>query len=195
MVPVPSHRSPRSVRTSDSDLLIVPGLSGSGPDHWQSRWEARLSTAQRVDQENWERPDARAWIRRLAEAVEAAERPVILVAHSLGVVAVAHAAPLLPPDKVRGAFLVTPPDLDDPETLPGLDPAFTPLPRDPLPFPSLLVASRTDPYCRYERADDIAAAWGSVLVDAGESGHVNAESGHGPWPEGLMRLAGFLRGL
>lgn len=57
------------------------------------------------------------------------------------------------------------------------------------------MTSRTDPYTAYERAADFAAAWGADLVDAGESGHLNAESGHGPWPEGLMRFAGFLRSL
>jgi uncharacterized protein len=59
----------------------------------------------------------------------------------------------------------------------------------------ILVASRNDPYCSYERAEDFAYAWGAVVVDAGESGHINAASGHGPWPEGLMRLAGFMKGL
>jgi predicted alpha/beta hydrolase family esterase len=48
----------------------------------------------------------------------------------------------------------------------------------------LLVASRTDPHCTYERAEDYAYAWGSALVDAGEAGHINVASGHGPWPEG-----------
>lgn len=183
------------MRSSDSDLILVPGLNGSGPDHWQTRWEAKLSTARRVEQAEWDRPRRDAWVERIVEAVRASRRPAILVAHSLGVVAVAHAAPLMPAGIVRGAFLVAPPDLDDPGQLPDLDAAFAPLPRDPLPFSSLLVASRTDPYCTFERADDIAAAWGSVLVDAGASGHLNSESGHGPWPEGLMRLAGFLKGL
>jgi hypothetical protein len=77
----------------------------------------------------------------------------------------------------------------------GVDPAFAPLPRDPLPFPSLLVASRSDPYCTFERAEDFAYAWGSALLDAGDAGHVNIASGYGPWPEGLMRFAGFLRRL
>jgi predicted alpha/beta hydrolase family esterase len=42
------------MRTSDADLLIVPGLGGSGPDHWQTRWEQKLSTARRVEQSDWE---------------------------------------------------------------------------------------------------------------------------------------------
>ena len=67
--------------------------------------------------------------------------------------------------------------------------------RDPLPFPSLLVASRNDPYSPYEVAEDTRFAWGAKVLDAGEAGHIDAESGHGPWPEGLMSFAGFLKGL
>lgn len=88
-----------------------------------------------------------------------AERQMVLIAHSLGVVAVAHAAPALPPDHVRGAFLVAPPDVESPDRVPAIVRLFAPLPRDPLPFPSLLVASRTDPHCSYERAEEIACAW------------------------------------
>lgn len=183
------------MKTSDADILIVPGLGGSGSDHWQTRWEQKLSTARRVEQADWHRPDRRPWTAVLAGAVEAASRPVILVAHSLGVPTVVHAAAALPAGVVRGAFLVGLPDLERPDMPPEIDAAFSPLPRDPLPFPSLLVASRDDPYCSYERAEDFSYAWGSALVDAGASGHLNAESGHGPWPEGLMRFAGFLKRL
>jgi predicted alpha/beta hydrolase family esterase len=102
--------------------------------------------------------------------------------------------PAPPPGTVRGAFLVALPDVERPD-LPGLLRAFAPIPHDPLPFPAVLVASRSDPYTAYARAEVFAAAWGAELVDAGESGHLNSESGHGPWPEGLMRFAGFLRPL
>lgn len=182
------------MRTSDADILIVPGLGGSGPGHWQSRWQARLSTARRVEQEDWGRPDREGWTSRIVAAVAECRRPVLLVGHSLGVAAIAHAAPAFPPDTVRGAFLVALPDLERPD-MPVVLHAFSPIPREPLPFPSLLVASRNDPYAAYERAEDFSYAWGSALVDAGESGHINTESGHGPWPEGLMRLAGFLKML
>ena len=33
------------------------------------------------------------------------------------------------------------------------------------------------------------------LIDAGEAGHINADSGFGPWPEGSMAFAKFLTGL
>ena len=119
---------------------------------------------------------------------------MLLVAHSLGVAAAVHAAQAFPPDRVRGGFLVAMPDVERPD-LPAVVTAFSPLPRAPLPFPSLLVASRNDPYASFERTEDFSYAWGSALVDAGESGHLNPESGFGPWPEGLMRLAGFLKRL
>src|SRR5690606_20989209 len=79
------------MRTSDVDILIVPGWSSSGPDHWQTRWERNLKTARRVDQEDWFRPDKDKWVGRIISAVAAATRPAVLVAHSVGVPAVVHA--------------------------------------------------------------------------------------------------------
>ena len=183
------------MKTAECDILIVPGLNGSDAGHWQTRWASRLATARIVHQEDWNAPAPAAWCGRVAEAVAAATRPVILIAHSLGVVACVEAAPGFAEGRVAGALLVALPDVEETPNLPDAVRAFAPLPRAPLPFPALLVASRTDPYCSYERAEDFAYAWGAALVDAGESGHVNTASGHGPWPEGLMRLAGFMKNL
>jgi len=127
--------------------------------------------------------------------VETADKPVLLVAHSLGNLAVAHAAPLFPEGKMAGAFLVAVPDLEQEQRPPEIDPAFVPIPMAPLPFPSVVVHSNSGPYCKVERALAFAAAWGSETADAGDAGHINAASGHGPWPEGLMRLGGFLKTL
>jgi predicted alpha/beta hydrolase family esterase len=132
-------------------------------------------------------------LRAIVEACERAERPVVLVAHSLGVTTVAHAAPHLPPGVVRGAFLVAPP-ADEGLIAAGVS-EFAPTPSAPLPFESLLVASRNDPYGPYSFAETKALQWGSRLATAGEAGHINADSGHGPWPEGLLQFAGFIRGL
>jgi predicted alpha/beta hydrolase family esterase len=183
------------MRTSECDILIIPGHENSGPDHWQTRWERQLSTAQRVEQESWNEPRRDAWVSRIVRKAERAKRPVVLVAHSLGVIAVAHAAPHLKGGLVRGAFLVGVPDVERSDLVSGIGLDFAPVPRDPLPFPSVLIASRTDPHCDYEKAEDMGYAWGSAIVDAGDSGHLNAASGHGPWPEGLMRFAGFLKRL
>lgn len=183
------------MRTADADILIVAGLSGPSEDHWQSRWEAKLPTARRVDLGDRSRPDRDRWVDSLATAVASCTRPVVLVGHSLGVVAIAHAAPLFPRNLVSGGFLVSPHDVEAGEDIPAAERAFAPIPREPLPFPSVLVASRSDPHCAFARAEDLAYAWGSALADAGDAGRIDAASGHGPWPEGLMRFAGFMKSL
>lgn len=183
------------MRVADADLLFVPGLGNSGPDHWQRRWLERLSTGRLVDQDEWDSPRLADWAGRIAEAVAGSARPVVLIGHSLGVPAIAHAAAAFEEGKVRGAFLVAPPAESIVKTLAEIDPAFAPFPRGPLTFPSLLVASRNDAFSAYRDSEDLALDWGASIVDAGEAGHINAESGHGPWPEGLMRFATFMAKL
>jgi len=190
----PPPRYHLCMKTADTDLVIVPGLGGPHPDHWQSRWGARLSTARHVEQEDWHAPHPDAWSGRIAAAVAEATRPVVILAHGLGAVATVRAAPSFADGVVRGAFLVAPIDAERPD-LDRHVRAFSPLPRGKLAFPALLVASRNDPFCAYDRAEDFARSWGAELVDAGEAGRLDGESGHGPWPEGLMRLAGFMKTL
>lgn len=193
------------MRVRDIDILIVPGWGRNSADHWQSRWAARLATARIVEQESWERPEREAWVERIVAAVDAASQPVVLVAHSCGVAAVVHAAPRLAGSKVAGAFLVAPPDLTRREPIEafmregGPDLAFPqsflPMPLAPLPFPSKLIGSSTDPYCSVERAQAFGAAWGSDVSIVAGAGHINTASGHGPWPEGLLTFGLFLKSL
>jgi predicted alpha/beta hydrolase family esterase len=187
------------MRTADLEILIVPGFDNSGPDHWQSRWEAKLSTARRVIMPDWNRATRGEWAGAVAEAVSAAKRPVVLVGHSLGCAAIVHAARDFASQDasapVLGAFLVAPSNVERKALTKGISRDFAPLPREPLPFPSLLVASRNDPFCDFATASSLALAWGSALGDAGEAGHINPASGYGPWPEGLMQFAGFLKRL
>ncbi len=182
------------MKTSEADIIIVPGLSGGTQDHWYSRWEGKLPTAKRVIQADWHNPSLEDWTARLIETVAHATRPVVLVAHSLGVITVAHAAGQIA-ERVVGAFLVAPPSPEVMLSLATVDRAFAAVPRGPLPFPAVLVASRDDSYADFASSEALARDWHIELVDAGESGHLNDESGHGPWPEGLMRFAGFLRTL
>jgi hypothetical protein len=191
------------MRTSDVDILMVPGWLGSGPEHWQSRWERRLATARRVAQEDWIAPSKDRWVGAIIKAVAATSRPVVLVAHSVGVIAVAHAALKLPQGSIAGAFLVAASDVDNARAWPVTQArvwpesgfGFAPVPLSTLPFPSMLLASCDDPYCRPERARHFAAAWGSELVEVGPAGHITTESGHGPWPDGVLRFGRFLAGL
>ena len=183
------------MRTSDVDILIVPGWTGSGPDHWQSRWARHLSTARRIEQDDWDTPDRQAWVARIVETVRQAKRPVVLVAHSCGVATVVHAAPQLAGLGVAGAYLVAPADPDGAVAWPAAEGGFAPMPLEPLPFPAVVVASSNDPHCTMERARQFAEAWGAALTPAGDAGHINTASGHGPWPEGLMRFGLFLSKL
>lgn len=182
------------MKVRDTDILIVPGYTNSGPEHWQTRWEAKLSTARRVEQAEWSKPVRETWIERVAEEVNASDRPVVLVAHSLGIPTAVHAIPRFR-KPVAGAFFVAPPDVANPAVRPKHLMTFGPYPREPLPFPSIVVASRNDPFCAFEIAEDAANAWGSLLIDAGEAGHLNTEAGYGPWPEGSMVFAQFLSRL
>jgi uncharacterized protein len=182
------------MKAKDADILIIPGYTNSGPDHWQSRWEEKLSSARRVEQAEWSKPVREDWVAEVVKAANEATKPIVLVAHSLGVPTAIHALPEIK-DKVKGGFFVAPPDVADPNIKPRHLMTFGPYPRDPLPFPSVVIASRNDSFCSYEAAEDIANAWGSLFIDAGEAGHLNAESGHGPWPEGSMVFAQFLSRL
>lgn len=182
------------MKAKDADILIVPGYGNSGPDHWQSRWQQRIPSARRVEQKEWAKPVLSDWIETLAAAVDEAEKPVVLVGHSLGVPTIVHALAHLR-RKVAGAFLVAPPDVSDPKIRPKHFLTFGPYPRERLPFPTMVVASRNDHYSSYEAAEEIADAWGALLLDAGEAGHINVESGYGPWPEGTLAFAHFIAKL
>jgi predicted alpha/beta hydrolase family esterase len=114
------------MRTADVDLLIIPGLGGSGPDHWQTRWEQKLSTARRVEQRDWNTAGRDEWVSAIISASEAATRPVITVAHSLGVIAAIHAARETAP-WIKGAFLVAAPSEERLAGVTEADPAFRPI--------------------------------------------------------------------
>lgn len=183
------------MRTSDADILIIPGLGGSGPEHWQTRWESKLTTARRIEQSDWNKPHRDEWAHAIVAAVKASSRPVVLVAHSAGVSSVGHAAADLAGLNVAGAFLVSPASERVLHGMPEIPADFARHVRHKLPFRSVLAVSTTDPYCTVDEGQELAGAWGAEFSDAGDAGHINAASGHGPWPEGLMRFAGFLRSL
>jgi len=174
------------------NVLILPGWQNSGPGHWQSRWEA-LYGYQRVDQHDWMTPKRGDWVARLEDVILGIDGPVLLAAHSLGcMLTAAWAQVSRSTTRVQGALLVAPGDPERDELRPVL-PSWAPIVRQRLPFPSVLVGSRNDPYCDFSKAQSLAQSWGSRFIDSGERGHINAESGLGNWPEGhalLLDLTG-----
>ena len=175
-------------------MLVLPGLGGSGPGHWQTLWEAEDPALRRVAQREWDRPVLRDWVDTLARAIAECPAPPVLVAHSLGCALVAHWARdggRAVDGAVEGALLVSPPDVDSERHTPPETRAFAPMPVVRLPFRSVVVASTNDPYADADRAALFARAWGSRLVLVGDAGHVNAESGLGRWPAGRALLEEF----
>ena len=164
-------------------ILIVPGWRDSGPGHWQSLWADSIVGAVRVQQDNWIFPTRTAWVGRIAETILAQDGPVVLVAHSLGCIASAH----LPPEAVAsidGALFIAPADPE--RRAPLID--FAPVPYQPLPYRSVVVASSNDPYCPVRTAGAYARSWGSEFVRLQNAGHINIDSGFGAWPLGLALL-------
>src|SRR5258708_291209 len=165
------------------NVLTVPGLWNSGPEHWQTHWEAKHAGVRRVIQRDFDLPDREEWIATLDAAVRSCVSPPVLAAHSLGCTLVAQWALDRGGNGVAGALLVAPSGGDAPG-YPIEGRSFDRMPLQPLPFPSVVVASTNDEYVSIERASAFAACWGSRLINMGDAGHINAAAGFGPWPEG-----------
>ena len=93
---------------------------------------------------------------------------------------------------MKAALLVAPGDCERPEIREQL-PSWSPIELRALPFPAVLLASRNDPYCAFERARLFAYAWNAQFMDYGECGHINADSGLASWPEGHVLLQDLMK--
>ena len=178
------------MRNQSIRYLIVPGWQGSPDDHWQSHWQRSLPNSARVEQDDWLTPRCDDWVAALDRAVNASADPVILIAHSLGCVTVAHwsaDASLVSLRKVRGALLVAPADVERPACSPALR-NFAPIPKHLLPFPSQVVGSDNDPAASAPRALQLARDWGAEAGILAGAGHINVKSGHRRWEQGFAYL-------
>lgn len=175
-------------------VLIVPGRGHLMPEHWQLRWSREHPEYLFVPRDDDPDYDYRLRVPALVKALGDDPAPAVLVAHSGGCITTVEWAATHDTSPVTAAMLVTPPYLDPTWDSPSALTRHVPpaMRMDPLPFPTVVVASRTDPYCPYERAEEMAAAWGSRLVDAGDAGHINTAAGYGPFPLGEKILAELL---
>ena len=169
-------------------LLIVPGLGDSPKGHWQNHWLEHFPHAQKVIQKNWNNPQLNDWINNLNHAIINTEGPIIIVAHSLAAVLIAHWCDKNYNPKVAGALLVAPADVDSKEHTPPETWNFAPIPLISFPFPSVLVTSDNDPYIDSNRAQFLAEKWQSRYYNIGNKGHLNAASELGLWHEGQQLL-------
>lgn len=160
--------------------LIVPGLKSSGPTHWQSWFEQRIPGSVRVIQRDWNDAHLPDWSSRVRREIATTPGQLFIVAHSFGVLAAVQAANDHS-HRISGALLVAPADPDRFRVSEFL-------PQSQLGFPAVVVGSTNDPWMTLERAAAWADLWGADFVNLGEAGHINSESGFGPWPEGLSLL-------
>jgi len=171
------------------NVLILPGLYGSGPAHWQSQWEIAHPEYRRVQFKKAMSPKCEEWICSLDEAVTESGPRIVLAAHSSSCAIVGHWwARMRRP--VHGVLLVAPSDTEA-ESYPTGPSGFAPMPLNHLPFRTIVVASENDPAVSFDRARHFALSWGSEFISVGQAGHIDEKSGFGPWPEGhslLVRL-------
>lgn len=171
-------------------VILVPGLRGAAPDHWQERLARSGATHLPTERAPL---DLAARVRDIEEAVAAATGPVVLVAHSAGVLTAAHWAATGSVERVSLALLVTPPTLtrELPAAYPRLaelrETGWLPIPQEPLPFPSRAILSDDDDLAPGDSALRLTRAWGATVVRAGCVGHANPAAGFGEWPQ-MRRL-------
>ncbi|HSC10857.1 MAG TPA: alpha/beta hydrolase [Rhodanobacteraceae bacterium] len=179
-------------------VLIVPGLRDHVDAHWQTllarELAARGHEVRSVPPMGRDDLDCARRVEAIDRALAEIPEPPIVVAHSGGVIMFAHWA-RTHDRPIRGALLATPPDFERPmpDGYPIIEAlragGWLPVPREPLPFPSVVAASRNDPLGRFERVAELARAWGSRLDDIGLVGHLNPASGFGAWPQAETYVA------
>ncbi|GLR13028.1 alpha/beta hydrolase [Chitinimonas prasina] len=173
-------------------IVLHPGWQNSGPEHWQSHWQASQPGSSRVPQTDWDRPELDDWIQTLDKHLAQQAQPVLLACHSLGCLTLLHWLAHYPQHhhRIVGALLVAPADVER-DNAPTEIQGFAPIPRQRLPFPSIVVASDNDPYCQFARSQQLAQHWGSGFYLLTGAGHINAQSSLADWPEGLALLQGI----
>jgi predicted alpha/beta hydrolase family esterase len=179
-------------------VLFVPGLRDHVEDHWQTHAQKQFAGARCVAPLEHDKLSRDARVEALQAALAAIDGPVVLAAHSAGCMIVVQWAQKYRRADIVGALLAAPADVESPmpsgyPTTEQLAAAgWTPIPRTPLPFPSIVAASTNDPLCSFARAEDFARAWGSRLLDVGAVGHINPPAGFGPWDQGVGLIRDML---
>lgn len=176
------------------ETLILPGLNGSPEGHWQRFWLEGDPRSEVVEQEDWSQPSLVDWLHTLEARIVASRPGVVLVAHSLGCSLAGALAGRPAASHVGGALLVAPADLDGLADRYPTTRGFAAGHASQLPFASVLVASRDDPFMPFEAAQRQAATWGSALFDLGMAGHINIASGFGRWGDGHVLADGLRKG-
>ena len=173
-------------------ISTIPGLYGSGPDHWQTKWE-HLYGLSRIEQDDWDNPDYAQWAQQLIRhlEIEAQKNELIIVAHSLGCHLVVKSFPWIK-KMVRGVLLVAPPDLGAGVIKKDLSGFSVPSVTE-LDTKGFLVYSEDDPYASAAYSEEYGQQLGLKLINVGNRGHINCDSHLANWDEGALFLKQLLQ--
>jgi predicted alpha/beta hydrolase family esterase len=170
-------------------VLIVPGLRDHVEDHWQTILARKIAGAVTVPPLEHDKLSLAARVANLDAVYSKLTGPVVLVAHSAGVMITLHwerrhRRP------VQAALLAAPADLETPlpPGYPTMDVlqehGWLPIPRQALSFPAIVAASTNDPLASFSRTEGYARDWGAHFLDVGAVGHLNPAAGFGEWRVG-----------
>jgi predicted alpha/beta hydrolase family esterase len=170
-------------------FLILHGWQGSGPDHWQTWLAQRLAAAGEdvtyPDLPDPGAPDAEEWAAAIHAELDGLTGEPTVVCHSLACLLWAREARTIAQRRpVRRLLLVAPPCPVSPiEGVRGLYP--TPLDPDAVAASAQearVVGSDADPYCPAGPERSFARPLRLPIDVLPGAGHINADSGFGPWP-------------
>lgn len=161
--------------------INIPGLHNSDQAHWQSHLERNFPNQfYRINQDDWDHPKCSTWINRVEEELQRfSTEECVLIGHSIGCMTIVHWFETYK-HPIKGAIFVAPTDAEK-EGFPEYISGFAPIPKNKLPFPSVVIASDDDHVTKLERAKEFAQQWGSELIVLKNAGHIETKSGFGEW--------------
>jgi predicted alpha/beta hydrolase family esterase len=168
-------------------FLLLHGLDGSGPDHWQ-HWLADRLVADGADVRFPDLPDAAdpapgVWDRAVRAELEAAGPECVVLCHSLACLTWLRVASVSDRRLAARVALVAPPHTTEVPAVVRFKLArLAPKAVHRAAGETRIVWAPDDPYC----PGGAAKSFGAPLRMTGDrierGGHLNTDSGYGPWP-------------
>lgn len=171
-------------------ILVIPGYKGSPNGHWQTWLQTQYPNTERIKEIDHHKPILSQWSAQIQQYLEQQTLPIIIIAHSFGCLAALDAIVRKQlQSKVSGVLFVAPASpyrftsYGHRADFPNERSIVETLTIRALGVLGTMVVSRNDPWMNYDHACSLASDLGLLTYDAGYVGHINIESGHGPWPE------------
>jgi len=168
-------------------FVLLHGLDGSGPQHWQS-WLAQRLTEAGEDVRFPELPDATdpqpdLWDEEVRIHIDAAGSDCTVLCHSLACLTWLRLASATDRQLAARVALVAPPHTAEVPAVVRFKPArLMPKAIHVAAGETRLVWAPDDPFC----PGGAAKAWGAPLRIQGDridrGAHLNTDAGYGPWP-------------